>query len=402
MPLLSDFDQFQSMHWETGSLRNYYAYQGVTAPHTNQPYSEAMLLGISGGIVMGYFTFDYRGFDPMVQILTRNTFDPLETVYKRLDIQSNVLQTTNPERGINNLTDVLERGSPAIVFADMFSLPYNALPQNEGMWGIYPILVYGYEEDKDIVWIADRSRSPLTISTEELETARGRTKKNKYRIQTHEPPNPDKLGSAVEAGIRDCIQLFTGPPPKGSKDNFGFLAFKKWENQLTKSAQRNSWAKVYPPGSRMYAALTSAFTDITIFGKDGGAERQLYAQFLDEASLLLEISELSKIADKFRKSADAWDDLSTALLPEEVPLFKETRELMLEKHHMFLEKGNSAFDEIHRIGDRLAEIKQQVSEDFPLNSSEASDLEASIADKITAVHNIEWDAVKDLKAIMEN
>ncbi len=402
MPLLSDFDQFQSMHWETGSLRNYYAYQGVTAPHTNQPYSEAMLLGISGGIVMGYFTFDYRGFDPMVQILTRNTFDPLETVYKRLDIQSNVLQTTNPERGINNLTDVLERGSPAIVFADMFSLPYNALPQNEGMWGIYPILVYGYEEDMDIVWIADRSRSPLTISTEELEIARGRTKKNQYRIQTHEPPNPDKLGSAVEAGIRDCIKLFTEPPPRGSKDNFGFLAFKKWENQLTKTAQRNSWAKVYPPGSRMYAALISTFTDITIFGKDGGAERQLYAQFLDEASSLLEISELSMIADKFRKSAEEWDDLSTALLPEEVPLFKETRELMLEKHHMFLEKGNSAFDEIHRIGDRLAEIKQQVSEDFPLNSSEASDLRASIADKITAVHNIEWDAVKDLKAIMGN
>ncbi len=402
MPLLSDFDQFQSMHWETGSLRNYYAYQGVTAPHTNQPYSEAMLLGISGGIVMGYFTFDYRGFDPMVQILTRNTFDPLETVYKRLDIQSNVLQTTNPERGINNLTDVLERGSPAIVFADMFSLPYNALPQNEGMWGIYPILVYGYEEDMDIVWIADRSRSPLTISTEELEIARGRTKKNQYRIQTHEPPNPDKLGSAVEAGIRDCIKLFTEPPPRGSKDNFGFLAFKKWENQLTKTAQRNSWAKVYSPGSRMYAALISTFTDITIFGKDGGAERQLYAQFMDEASSLLEISELSMIADKFRKSAEAWDDLSTALLPEEVPLFKETRELMLEKHHMFLEKGNSAFDEIHRIGDRLAEIKQQVSEDFPLNSSEASDLRASIADKITAVHNIEWDAVKDLKAIMGN
>ncbi len=402
MPLLSDYDQFQGLHWETGGLRNYYAYQGVTAPHTNQPYSEAMLLGISGGIVMGYFTFDYRGFDPMVQILTRNTFDPLETVYKRLDIQSNVLQTTNPERGINNLTDVLERGSPAIVFADMFSLPYNALPQNEGMWGIYPILVYGYEEDMDIVWIADRSRSPLTISTEELEIARGRTKKNQYRIQTHEPPNPDKLGSAVEAGIRDCIKLFTEPPPRGSKDNFGFLAFKKWENQLTKTAQRNSWAKVYPPGSRMYAALISTFTDITIFGKDGGAERQLYAQFMDEASSLLEISELSMIADKFRKSADAWDDLSTALLPEEVPLFKETRELMLEKHHMFLEKGNSAFDEIHRIGDRLAEIKQQVSEDFPLNSSEASDLRASIADKITAVHNIEWDAVKDLKAIMGN
>ena len=84
MTILSNYDKFQGLHWETGSLRNYLAFKGVVAPHTNQPYSEAMLLGISGGIVMGYYTFDYEGRDPMVQILTRNTFDPLETIYQRL------------------------------------------------------------------------------------------------------------------------------------------------------------------------------------------------------------------------------------------------------------------------------------------------------------------------------
>jgi hypothetical protein len=400
MPTLGDYDQFQGLHWETGSLYNYFAYQGITAPHTNQPYSEAMFLGISGGIVMGYFTFDYQGYDPMVQILTRNTFDPLETIYKRLDIQSNVRQTANPEKGISNLLAVLESGSPAIVFADMFSLPYNALPQDEGMWGISPILVYGYDEDRDIVWIADRSRSALSVTTKELAIARGRTKKNKFRLQTHESPNAEKLGAAVRAGINDCIQLFTEPPPKGSKNNFGFLAFKKWENLLRNSTQRNSWAKEYPPGLRMYAALTSAFTDIAIFGKDGGAERQVFSQFLSEASLLLDKSELNRIADKFRNSAEAWDDLATALLPEEVLLLKETRDLMLRKHHLFLEKGSSALDEIHQIGRRLAEIKQQVSEEFPLNSSQASDLRESIANKITVVNDIESDAIQDLKAIM--
>lgn len=90
MPILSDYNQFHGLHWETGSLRNFYDYIGIKAPHTDQPYSEAMFMGISGGIVMGYFTFAYQGYDPQVQILTRNTFDPLQSIYERLEIQTNV------------------------------------------------------------------------------------------------------------------------------------------------------------------------------------------------------------------------------------------------------------------------------------------------------------------------
>jgi len=401
MPKLYDYDQFQGLHWETGSLRNFLAYQGITAPHTNQPYSEAMLLGISGGIVMGYFTFAYQGYDPMVRILTRNTFEPLKTIFERLDIQSNVRQTANPDIGVSNLLDVLEGGSPAIVFADMVSLPYNALSPDDAMWAMFPILVYGYEQNRDIVWIADRSRTPLSATIEELAIARGRTKKNKFRLQTYEPPNPNKLQSAVEAGIRDCIQLFTEAPPKGSKNNFGFLAYQKWVGLLRKPNQRSSWEKEFPPGPKLYAALTSAFYDIIIFGKDGGAERRLFSQFLEEASLLLDKPEMNGIADKFHKSAEAWDDLATALLPEKAPLFKETRELMLTKHHLFLVKGNSALDEIHQISDRLIEIKVQVSEDFPLNSSQTSDLRETIANKIMAVHDIEFDAIQELQAVIE-
>ena len=37
MPILKDYDQFQGLHWETGSLRNYLAYKGVAAPHTKHP-----------------------------------------------------------------------------------------------------------------------------------------------------------------------------------------------------------------------------------------------------------------------------------------------------------------------------------------------------------------------------
>ena len=69
MPILADYNHFGGRHWETGSVHNYYAYRGVTAPHTGEPYSEALLMGVSGGAVMGYFAFAYEGYDPMARIL---------------------------------------------------------------------------------------------------------------------------------------------------------------------------------------------------------------------------------------------------------------------------------------------------------------------------------------------
>ncbi len=68
---------------------------------------------------------------------------------------------------------------------------------DEGMWAMLPILVYGYEQDLNKVWIADRSERQLSVTTDELASARGRTKKNKFRLLVHEPPNPDNLEQVV-------------------------------------------------------------------------------------------------------------------------------------------------------------------------------------------------------------
>ncbi len=200
MPTIANYNQFDGTHWETGTVRNFLAQRGVTAPHTGEPYSEALLMGVSGGLVMGYFTFLYEGYDPQCNILTRNTFDPMDTMLSRLGIVQEIRQTAKADRAISNLVNTLEDGQPAIVWADMWGLPYNALPYDEGMWGALPIVVYSYEPKKDIASIADRSRVPLTVSIDELASARGRIKKIKNRVLTLQAPLPEKLASAVQHG----------------------------------------------------------------------------------------------------------------------------------------------------------------------------------------------------------
>ena len=400
MPNLANYNEFAGRHWETGSIRNVYAYLRVKAPHTGQPYTEAMFMGISGGAVMSYFSFAYEGYDPHVAIMTRNIFNPMDTIFERLGVTQEIRQTSRPDKGLLNLIDTLEDGVPAIVWADMFSLPYNAQPYDEKNWAMFPIVVYGYDEAEDTVWIADRAKVPLTVTPAELATARGRIKKDKFRILILDHPNPDKLPAAVQKGIWDCIKLYTETPPKGSKNNFGLAAFRWWADLLTKPKQRLSWARVFPQGRKMYTGLTSTLFHAAIFGKDGNAERNLYADFLDEASLVLGKPALKEATAVFRRSGQAWDAFSAALLPDEVLPFQETRELMLRQHHLFLEQGNAALPEIQQINSRLEALKESISTHFPFNETEMAALCENLRTHLLAMHDIEYEAVTILQEAM--
>lgn len=400
MPVLSNYRQFDGLHWETGTVRNYFDYRGVKAPHTGQPYSEALLMGISGGAVMGYFVFAYEGHDPQARILTRNTFDPFETMLQRLGVVQELQHTASPDKAVTNLLDALENGTPALVWVDMFGLPYEAQTQAEGVWHMFPVLVYGYDEAADRVDVADRARVPLSMTTGQLADLRARVKNVKHRVLTLDMPDPEKLPAAAQAGIWDCIRLYTEKPPKGARHNFGLAAYERWAEMLTSPKKKGSWAKEFPAGPKLYAGLTCAFWDINIFGKDGQAERNVYADFLDEAALILGKPALGDVARQFRASAAVWDDLSVSLLPDWSPVLAEARELMLRQHRLFLDEGGASLAERQAMADRLKEIRGQMDEDFPLTDAEVTRLQEAIAAHVLRIHSIEAAAVADLREAM--
>jgi hypothetical protein len=150
----------------------------------------------------------------------------------------------------------------------------------------------------------------------------------------------------------------------------------------------------------MWAGLTSAFSDINTFGKDGCAERDVYANFLEEASVVIDKPALRAVAAQFRHSVRAWDGLSAALLPDEVEPLRETRTLLLRRHALFLERGNAALDEIRQIDARLDAIKAEISTDFPLSDQEATALRENIAAHVLCIHDIEAEAVSALREAM--
>jgi hypothetical protein len=234
-----------------------------------------------------------------------------------------------------------------------------------------------------------------------LDKARARIKKDKFRLITLSAPNEAKLQSAVTMGIWDCIKLFTENPPKGSKNNFGFAGYEHWQNMLTKSGHKASWVKILPAGRQLFTGLMSAFEFSQLFGKDESrsAERLMMADFLDEASVILNKPALKAIRPQLEKAGAAWCKLGEAMLPDDVPLMKEARDLMVKKHSLFLNKGAESLAERKAIESRLAELKA-ASVDFPMNDAQVEAFKGAIAAQVKTVSAIEQEVIRMMKDAM--
>ncbi len=398
MPTLENFTQFEGRYWDTAAIRNALDYQGAKAPHTGEPYSEAMLLGISGGIAFGYFTFHYQGYDPQVNLLTRNTFEPMERIFNRLKVPRELPRSANADKARQNLIDALAEGYAPVASPDGSLLPYNAIAYDEANWYTMPLVIYGYEPDKGEAYISDRSRVSLTVGADDLDKARGRIKKERHALLLLAAPDGSKLADAIRQGLDDCIKLMTEKPPKGSAKNFGLRALGHWAEMLEKTS-RGSWAKEYPTGRPLLAALTTAYTFLgPAFGKTVQAERDVYADFLDEAAQVLESTALTDVAGKYRDAGQAWQSLLDSLLPKDAPLLGDAREAIDRKTELFIESGAAHLDEIIAERDRLESLKTASENDFPLSAGEISDLRADIRDKVLRAHEAEEAAIVALKA----
>ncbi len=403
MPILENYNEFAGRHYETGSLRDALAWEGVRAPHTGEALSEALLLGISGGIAFGYFTFHYQGYPPHLVLLTRNTFDPLQTIYERLAIPRDVRQTASADRGAANLRSALEVGHAAIVEADAFSLPWTLLPPDERNWGMAPLLVYGLDEER--AWIAGPSSQPLVIPAATLAAARGRVKKEKFRVTTPGAPDFSRLPDAVEAGLRQCLSLFTEGPPRGSRKNFGLAALEHWAQLLTNTRNKQSWARYFAPGRDLMMALAGnhtqpgAFSWIELWGFDG-MERAVYADFLDEAAVILERPALQDAAAGFRHSHALWRQLAQMLLPDDVPALAETRQLLQRRYALLDEQGMDALPEMRRCHERQSALFAQLSEDFPMSEAELVAFREGLAGQVLAIRATEGEALARLAEVL--
>ena len=267
-----------------------------------------------------------------------------------------------------------------------------------GAWNLS--IVYGYTETE--AHLADRANCPLIIPREMLQTARARVKKDRFRIMTLDTPDFDRLPSAVSKGIWQCIALYTDAPPKGKRDNFGLAALQYLAKMLTNTRNKSSWTRYFESGERLWMALAGNVTQPGLFSwiaKEQGnsAERGMYADFLQEAALILSKAELEEVAEDFRVSQKEWHKLESLILPPENTILGEVANLLRKKQTLFIKQGMAATDEIQAINARLNALQASTAQDFPLSASDVVQLRVQMAEQLLVIHDIERDAILKLQ-----
>lgn len=127
------------------------------------------------------------------------------------------------------------------------------------------------------------------------------------------------------------------------------------------------------------------------------AERGMYADFLDEAAIILQKPALREAAKQFRQAEAAWSELANMLLPNEVTVFKEARKLLDRKRALFMEQGSDGLSEIQALNTRLRALQSEAAANFPLSDTEVVAYRERLSEQVLRTHDVERDAVKCLQ-----
>lgn len=398
--IIENFHHFGGKHAETAALKNVLAFNGVKAPHTGKPFSEALCFGIAGGIAAGYGfcpSVPRHGTGSGVSVLGRYGCYVTNGSYhlhffQRIGMEACFKETGGLKAAYKHLKHYLEMGQPVIVWCDPQKLSYS---KHANACDMSTMVVYGVDEATDCAYISDRSPRSLTLSLEDLTWSRHKVCSHKNRAmiaQPGRPIGPLELKRAVLEGIDDCVTDLLQPRMKAAN----LPGLLEWSKMLISKGNKKGWPRVFSDGT-LYLALRSIYTSIETVGTGGSLFRCMYADFLDEVALITNDQRFGECAQTYRALGVQWSQLAQTALPDHIPAFKKTVELLDRELKTLDDAGE--MNEIDRINEQLESLKKETKEHFPLNEDQAMNLLGQLSAMVKDLHRRETYAAQDLKRV---
>ena len=285
-------------HWDAGLWTRVLAASGVRSPFTGEPFTEAMLAGLAGGIGFMIFTFEYKSITTASAVTRFHPGPYTENLLRRSGAAVNIQQTANADLAQARLDAALETGVPAVVRVVRGKLP----------WVVQDLLADVDSVDVAVLasevgdgYLLDEGSGHLEpISSAALAYARGSRKADKH-WQAHvvlahlvrgsgAALTSQVLGRAMAETAKELLsqQAPPGVPP-GYANNFGILGMQTWVQRLTSTSSKHGWMRIFGDPQRSLTGLEMLHGLLAGRRYSGpGALRPLYAQFLQEAALLTE------------------------------------------------------------------------------------------------------------------
>ena len=139
--ILESYDMFGATERTAGALRNILDYHDVVAPHTGEAFTEAVLMGIGGGLGAEYATWAFKGLDPKTpgkprlhlrfhhvkNYVEKKEETAIHKIAARIGAQLKVKKTLSRAKGFTNLVEPLQEGKPVIAFLSVWECNYALL-----------------------------------------------------------------------------------------------------------------------------------------------------------------------------------------------------------------------------------------------------------------------------------
>jgi hypothetical protein len=293
-------------HHESTLVAHLLTQAGHVAPHTGEPYSEAMLCGLGGGVGFLYAVFAYAGEPPILTVVAQHHPQPwLPAALDRLRIGYAEKHGGARSARTELLAD-LDAGRAVYCVVGRPGLPWHA----DGM-GLasdpYPLVVAG--RDGDALLVDDRA--PRSIEVDAFVAAWSSYRKGRHhRVTVAAPDGPVDLPAAVRAAIATTVAHLTGPVLGNAFDvNMGFSGMTRLAEQLRDRTTRHGWVRRFAGAERFALRRLSECLEEQYTAP--GATRPLYADFLDEAAGILADDRLTRAATLFRTAAGHWSAVAT-------------------------------------------------------------------------------------------
>jgi hypothetical protein len=377
-------------HPEFAGFTALLAEAGMRDPESGAPLSEALVLGISGGIGVGYILWEFKESNARILVMgMRNRWQYADSLYPKLSDRLGVVFSvaeTGSTRGAQAALDAaFGLGRPALLWVDQAGLPWFFLPPSlSGHFG-HTVVAVGYDDER--VLIDDRTPGPWRLTRAQLAAARERIGSYKNRLVSVEQLGAPDLNAAIIAGIRDCAEHLSL-----ASDSFSLPVLRKWARLMTDTKNAKGWPRVFADGGGLYGALISVFEGVTDYGTDGGSLRTLYADFLDEAARRLQQPALVPVAAFYRRLAPLWGSLGETALPTHVPALAAAKELIARRQTLLMALGSDGMEELAAVHAELTALRRQNHRAFPLDEAGRLDLFKAMQGEIEGIHAAEVEA----------
>ena len=386
------------LHPETAALARVLAERGVRSPATGEPLSEAMVLGIGGGLGAGYILWQFTARpDAILTIGFRNRWQYpgipgwYGTVLDRLGVAADLHETAGPGSARTALDRALDEGRSAIAWVELQAIGTWGLPEALSGYAGYPVVIEG-RSDEGAYLVHDRGREPLLVDGPTMARARARGGSYNHRLIVPRPtPGPldgDRFRAAIRAGLADQVEHL-----RSTSDSFSLPAWRKWSRMMTDARHPKGWPTVFAGGDGLLGALLSVVESVDgTVGAFGGHLRERYAAFLDEAAVVLALPGLDAAAEGWREAADRWEDLADAAVPADLDGATEAVEAA-EALHQAVMAGEPGRAAARVAADRLWAMRDAHATSADVPEPMMAELFADLGERLAGIHAAETAAL---------